>query len=389
MFDRIFAFFIMAGSALLLGFFLVVHYILNTAIKVNNSTRKLASSILIVLLGVLTIVALVAMQMFSVPTSLDFEKPLEVTVPRGASLGEMAEIFDEAGLVENRWHFTLAARLTGLDRKLRAGKYVFREPLSPIGLVKALTVGGSFDITVTFPEGLTVFQVANLAADSLGISQELLLTVCFDRSFLDSLGISAPSCEGYLFPETYKLPEDISARELIARMFAHFRSIWVDSMVRRARELDMDLNEVVSLASIIEAEAHVVWEQRIISSVYHNRLRLGMLLQADPTVIYGLRSFDRPLTNEDLDTSSSPYNSYRFAGLPPGAICNPGKSAIYAALWPDSSDYLYFVSNRDGTHWFNTTAEGHHAAIRAIRGRGEHGPIPEVYNRKIMINKDL
>lgn len=347
----------------------------------NNS--KMVWVIGIVAICVLIALAYIAIQLYGVTDKATFVEPIEVEVPRGANLDLMADLFVEADMVDARWKFIIAARITGVDRKLRAGRYTFHQPLSPVELVKRLTVGGAFDVTVTFPEGYTVFQYAEIANDSLGITPDSLITLCFDDEFLDSINIKQKSCEGYLFPETYRLPESLSADYLIKRMYSHFLSIWSPDFARRAEELGFSRHEIITLASIIEGEAHVAWEQPVISSVYHNRLRHGMLLQADPTVIYGLRCFDRELTLADLDTSTSPYNTYRFPGLPPGPINNPGLSAIEAALWPDSSDYLYFVSNEDGTHWFTKTLQDHYDAIHAIRDRGERGPVPEVYNRNI------
>ncbi|HDR91132.1 MAG TPA: endolytic transglycosylase MltG, partial [candidate division Zixibacteria bacterium] len=250
-------------------------------------------------------IAYSAMQLYGVQEKSEFSVPVEVEVPRGANLDLMADLFADAGMVDAKWKFIVAARLTGVDRKLRAGRYTFKRPVSPVDLVKNLTKGGAFDILITFPEGYTVFEIARLAEDSLGISADSVLALCFRESFIESLGLDAPSCEGYLFPETYKLPEGLSAETLIKRMVAHFWNIWTPKFEARARELGLTRNQVVTLASIIEGEAHVVWEQPVVSSVYHNRLRIGMLLQADPTTIYGLRSFDRKLTLADLDTSSS------------------------------------------------------------------------------------
>ena len=348
-----------------------------------SKKRRIPAIFLVLMLFAATALVMLAVRLFGTPTDVDFSEPVEVTVPRGASLNEMASIFRREGLIDGEWEFILAARICGLERELRAGRYRFEVALSPVELVRYLTRGGSFDAMVTFPEGSTVFRVASIAADSLGIDSTRFVDLALNADFADSLGVPGMNFEGYLYPETYSLPRDIGAGELIARMFSHFERIWTEEMSDRARELGMDTNQVMTLASIIEGEARVEWERRVISSVYHNRLRCGMLLQADPTVKYGLRCFDRKLSTADLDTSNSPYNTYKFAGLPPGPINNPGYGAINAALYPDSSDYLYFVSNRDGTHWFTRALTEHHAAIRAIRQRGEHGPLPEVFNRQI------
>jgi len=348
--------------------------------------RKILPVFAIGFLGILTVVILLFIELYSVPTSLEFSEPVRVTIPRGASLSTIAHTLHDANLIEEAWKFEASARIFRLDRKIRAGRYRFTKPMSPIELAKALTSGGYFDIMATFPEGSTIFDIARIARDSLSVDSSAFVDACFDTNIINKYGIDAPSLEGYLFPETYSLPEGVTAEIVIDRMVRHFLSKWDPLMTQRAEKLGMTREEIVTLASIVEAEATVNWEQGVVASVFHNRLRRGMLLQADPTVIYGLRSFGRPLTRADLDTSSSPYNTYRFGGLPPGPICNPGLDAIFATLWPDSTDYFFFVSNEDGTHWFTRELSEHYNAIDAIRRRGESGPLPEVIidNRKVI-----
>jgi UPF0755 protein len=377
-------FILMLFSAFIFGTLFVFSVISKGFYKLNRKIKKLAPLWAIILLALATFIAILAVQVFSKPTKLDFSETVSVMIPKGAGLRQMADLLDKESLIESEWLFVAVARVTGLDRRLRAGRYTFDKPMSLYETINALTVGGSFDVMVTFPEGKNVWEVAQIASDSLGVPPDSFLELCFNKAFLDSLKIPGPSCEGYLFPETYSLPQGISARELIMRMFAQFKILWTDSLQKRADVLKMKQNEIITLASIVEGEAHVKWEQGIISSVYQNRLRIGMLLQADPTVIYGLRCFGRELTKEDLDTSNSKYNTYRFYGLPPGPINNPGRGAILSALYPDSTGYYFFVSNEDGTHWFNVTLESHYSAIHSIRDAGKHGPKPVTFNRKLL-----
>jgi len=351
--------------------------------------RKVLPAFAIGILGILTVVVLLVVELYSIPTGLDFAEPVRITIPKGASIGQIAQMLQDEDMVEEAWKFETAARIFRIDRKIRAGKYSFDKPLSPVELAKSLTTGGCFDVMVTFPEGSTVFDIAKIASDNVGIDSAAFIKLCFDRPTVVSLKIPGPTCEGYLFPETYSIPEGISALDLIGRMHAQFEDVWDEIMYMRAKELGTSLGDVVTLASIIEAEAKASWEQPVIASVYSNRLRRGMLLQADPTVIYGLQSFDRLLTRIDIDTSSSEYNTYRNRGLPLGPICNPGLGAIYAALWPDSTDYYYFVSNEDGTHWFTRTLIEHNAAIGAIRRGGKHGPLPKIHIDNRLITKDI
>ncbi len=304
--------------------------------------------------------------LFAVDTSVVFEKPIIVDIPPGANTSTAAEILLYEGVLHHPILFKFIARITGLHKKIRAGRFRFYRPLSVWQVLKEITKGGSFDITITVPEGFTIFQIASLVSKKLDIDSVAFIAECRDTSLLAKFGIKSPSAEGFLFPNTYRIPMGISMDSVISIMFGEFRRRWENEYTSRAESLGMTIEEIVTLASIIEAEAHVECEQKIISSVYHNRLRKGMMLQADPTTIYGLRKFDRPLLLKDLD-SDSPYNTYRNFGLPPGPICNPGIGAIEAALYPDSTDFLFFVSRGDGTHIFSKTIRQHHRAIQKIK----------------------
>jgi len=345
------------------------------------SNKSLTRIFLLGLFAITTLVMIIVIELFSTVTLRDYKEPVSIVIPRGYSLDRIASILADSSLVKKPWHFELAARFTRQEKALRAGRYTIEEPLSPIELSRFLTVGGNFDIRVTFPEGFTIYEIEDILPDSLGADGEIMKSLCINEKFLDSLNFPGPTCEGYLFPETYYFAIDARPRDILGRMYSTFRSKWTDEMERRSMALKMKRKDIVTLASIIEAEAKVPSERGVISSVYHNRLRIGMLLQADPTTIYGLKSFDRLLTTTDLDTSSSEYNTYRHSGLPPGPINNPGIESIYAALWPDSTDFLYFVSNGDGTHWFTRTSKDHINAIRAIRVNKQHGPKPQVIEK--------
>jgi len=192
----------------------------------------------------------------------------------------------------------------------------------------------------------------------------------YDRKFLDSLDIDAPSLEGYLYPDTYRLPKGIEPEEIFTIMVQRMREKFDESLRRRAEELGMTENEVLTLASIIEKEAMYEREMPLISAVYHNRLKRGMKLQADPTVLYGVRDKDRRIRYIDLKRST-PYNTYVIEGLPPGPIASPSIESIRAALYPADVDFLFFVSKNDGTHYFSRTGQEHRRAVlRYQLGRG-------------------
>ena len=320
----------------------------------------------IIVPAILGIAAVPLCLVFVSDTSQVYDNPRFVEIPPGATTQTVAQILAEKGLLKHPTLFVICARITGRDKKLRAGRFRIDHSMSVWELLRHLTRGGSFDVRVTVPEGFTIFKIAGLVQRELGIDSLEFLRACRDTQLLRRLKIPGPTAEGYLFPETYYFPQGISADSVISTMYAEFKKHWKPEYSARAESLGMSINEVITLASIIEAEAHEKFEQPIISSVYHNRLAKGMKLQADPTTIYGLRKFDRPLSLKDLEDTSA-YNTYRYFGLPPGPICNPGDSAIYYALYPDSTDYLYFVSRRDGTHIFSRTLKEHHRAIHSVK----------------------
>jgi UPF0755 protein len=194
------------------------------------------------------------------------------------------------------------------------------------------------------------------------------LQLARDPTFISSLGLKIDTLEGYLYPDTYKFPRSVKAKEVVATMVDHFRQIFVPEMQARAMELKMTEHEVVTLASVIEKETGADGERAEISAVFHNRLRKRIPLQSDPTVIYGLTGFDGNIRKKDLSTPS-PYNTYKVVGLPPGPIANPGLRAIQATLYPSNSHALYFVSRNDGTHQFSATLAEHNQAVEKYQKR--------------------
>jgi len=303
---------------------------------------------------------------FAESSSKPFDKPIIVEIPHGATSRAVARILAENGVLLRPNLFVLVAKITGFESKLRAGYFRFKYRPSVWRCLRMLTRGGSFDVKITVPEGFTIYEIAGLAQRELGVDSVSFLQACRDTAILRKYGIDAPSMEGFLFPETYLVPKGISSESLVAIFHHEFRRRWRPEWGARAESLGLTLEQVVTLASIIEAEAHVKDEQGVISSVYHNRLKLGMPLQADPTAAYGLAKINEPVTPEDL-RSKTPYNTYIYRGLPPGPICNPGEDAIKAALYPESTDYLYFVSRMDGTHIFSKTLKEHNKAINRVR----------------------
>ena len=286
-------------------------------------------------------------------------------VNRGAPMGLVAEQLGRAGVIRHPLLFIIYARAMRVDRKIKAGEYVFVNGLSAIDVLKKLRTGDCRLYRITLIEGWTLRQVADYLSNQPFASSEFasrFISAAADRYFLRSLGIIADSAEGYMFPDTYFIPRPVNAEWLIMMLADAFNRAYPPAFDARAGELKMSRGEIVALASIIEKEAGNDLEKPIVSSVFHNRLRKGIPLQADPTVIYGLKDFNGNIRKADL-SNSHPYNTYVHKGLPPGPIANPGLLSIKAALWPAETEYLYFVSRNNGTHEFSKTYTEHAKAV--------------------------
>ncbi len=286
-----------------------------------------------------------------------------VTIPQGYSLGQIASLLGHEKVVRTPFLFKLLVVLHGQQSRLQSGEYRLSGALSPLEVMAKLVRGDVLLHRVTIPEGWTVRQVAELLAEKGLADREQFLRLANDGVVAAELELDAPSLEGYLFPETYYFRRDQGAERIVAKMLETFRLSFAGSEIARARELGMTPHEVVTLASLIEKETSLPDERPLVSAVFHNRLRRGMKLQSDPTVIYALPDFDGNLTKADL-SFDSPYNTYLHPGLPPGPVANPGKAAIQAALYPSDVPYLYFVSKNDGSHHFSTSLAEQNRAVR-------------------------
>ncbi len=303
-------------------------------------------------------------------------RQVEIKVVPGMYLGDVQRMLVDQGVLTHPRLFRWIAVLTGKDKKVQAGRYVFLEGMSLSRMLHKLS-HAEFEVTrLTVPEGYMLREIAGAVRRDVEIDSAQFLQVAKDPAFVRQMGINAPTLEGYLFPDTYLLSWPITSRDLAKQMVEHFREVYNQKVARYAADAGLSTNEVVTLASIIQAEAQDESEMRRISAVYHNRMRKGLRLEADPTVAYALGGVRRGLKYSDL-RKSSPYNTYRNKGLPPGPICSPGLPALIAAVRPlkDNED-LYFVAAGDGTHFFSKTHEEHmkakrHAkAIRDTLGSG-------------------
>lgn len=324
---------------------------------------KKAFSIVVVSLIVLAIFSFVEVYLFlhSTPTQEKSEQIVEV--PTGTPFRRIAKSLKVKGIITNEVKFYFLARLKGNLTSIKAGEYLLYTNMTPLEVLDALVSGRTLLYRLTIPEGHTLYQVAETAT-SLGLcSKEEFISKAHDPLLLQELHISGISVEGYLFPETYFFSKPVTSDKIIHTMVQKFWDNFSDDLRFKSQKLGLTEHQVVTLASIIEKETGVSEERRLISAVFHNRLKIGMKLQSDPTVIYGIKNFSGNLTKKDLQTST-PYNTYAHEGLPLGPIANPGKASLEATVSPAPVDYLYFVSKNDGSHFFSSTYKDHLKAVR-------------------------
>lgn len=291
-----------------------------------------------------------------------------VVVDSGQSFTKTVDSLEAREIIHSPGRFRLLARLKGADTRIQAGEYLLSGAMTPNQVLATLIEGKVRLHRFTVPEGSNLAQIAEIVSEAGFGTPVTFLETAADPQLIRQLGLQADSLEGYLFPDTYYFPRNAATRDIITAMVRRFQSLIPDSWQSRADELGMSMHEVVTLASIIEKETGMPEERPLISSVFHNRLKRGMRLQTDPTVIYGIEDFDGNLTRKHLVTPT-PYNTYLIDGLPPGPIASPGLASIEAALFPEESRYLYFVSRKDRTHQFSTNLKDHNRAIRKYQLR--------------------
>lgn len=301
------------------------------------------------------------------PVSLP-AKTVTIIVPKGASLRLITSTLVQEGLLTNGQIFSWWAQFTGADRKIRAGEYEFTGALSPLEILRRLLTGEGLRLIVTIPEGFTLKEIAAVLAEKGMGSQESFLCLNTDFQFLAKWGLPPQGMEGYLFPDTYYFSSTSTPEEVLDRMISRFYGIFSPDMYRKADTLSHSIHEVVTMASLIEKETGTPSERPLVSAVIHNRLKMAIPLQIDPTVIYGIKDFDGNLTRQHL-LAPTPYNTYTFLGLPPGPIANPGLKSLLAALNPANEDYLYFVAKGDGSHQFSSDLASHNRAVQRYQKR--------------------
>lgn len=287
-----------------------------------------------------------------------------VRIHPGMSAGQVAEELHSKGLIRDKGYFLGVARVLGSDRQIKAGTYAVTPGDSLFTLLRDFSQGNVVQVRVTIPEGYSVKDIARTLSSHGLIDEGRFLELAGGRYRAVIGGTELPSLEGYLFPDTYLFTLDATEEQIIATMLGRFEQVALPHIERASSGLSP--HQVVTLASIVEREAKVAEERPIIAGVYLNRLRIGMPLQADPTVIYALGEHVDRLLYSHLKVDS-PYNTYLYAGLPPGPIANPGLASILSVLYPADTGYLYFVARGDGTHVFSRTYAEHERAVNQYR----------------------
>ena len=292
-----------------------------------------------------------------------------VTIEPGSSTRTIGQKLIASGVVRDDLTLRAALWRTGVARSLKAGEYRFDRPMTPTEVVEKIGRGDVYERRVTFPEGLTFADMARIYEQHGYGTAAAFLEAARDATPIHNVDPDARDLEGYLFPETYSLRRDSTARTLVHTMVARFEQLFTTDMQQAAETHGLTPRQAVTLASLVEKETAVDAERPIVAAVYLNRLKIGMGMQCDPTVIYALQKAGRyngNLTRENLQFDS-PYNTYRYAGLPPGPIANPGLASLKAAVAPAEVDYLYFVSRNDGSHVFARTLDEHNQNVRKFQ----------------------
>ena len=289
-----------------------------------------------------------------------------IDIKNGDSTKVIAQNLANSGVVYDEWIFRIAVWRSGLDRGLQAGEYHFINPLSVMDVVKKIGSGQVYLRPITFPEGLTIEEMSKIFEMQAFGSADTFIEAAQRVELVSDFDTDALTLEGYLFPETYSLPREATADDLVDAMVTQFRRVFHEEFRNIVQKRQISVRDIVTLASLVQKETGMANEHGLVSAVYSNRLRIGMPLQCDPTVIYSLQLdgiYDGNLSRADLKYDS-PYNTYRYSGLPPGPIAAPGQAALEAALNPDEASYLYFVSRNDGSHEFAHTLREHNRNVQ-------------------------
>ena len=316
---------------------------------------------------VFILVIVVSYLTFFTPNYYSTKSPVTFDIKKGEDFSSVANRLYEKGIIPSKTNFKIAGFIYGAERKIRAARYHIPNGLSYLDLLDLFISGDcDFQRSLTINPGQTIKWLAHRLQKYVYIDSVEFINLANSSTFADSLGLEQKSFEGYLFAGNYEIYERSSPREAISLFYNAFKEFYNDTLLERTEKLGFTTNEIITLASIIKGETDKVDEMPRISGVYHNRLRIGMKLQADPTIQYILPGGWRRLTFKDLEINSA-YNTYKYFGLPPGPINSPGKAAILAALYPEKNNYLYFVADGNGGHLFSKTLREHNNNVKKYR----------------------
>jgi UPF0755 protein len=320
-------------------------------------------------LKILVVSIAVAFSLFSLLTLHYAINPVDngnrvvtVNIPKGTSFIQTVAILEKADLIKNKYLFYMLAILKNAQSHIKAGEYELTTSMSPMDIIDKLVKGDILFYPVTIPEDFTVSEIASRLVSFSLVEEDVFLSLSSDVKFLASLGIKSSRAEGYLYPDTYQFDKSMSAKDIMRIMVNQFWKMFTPEMRKRTAEMGMTIPQVITLASLIGKESGHKDEKPLISAVFHNRLKKRMKLQCDPTAVYDLKNFSGSITKKHL-MRNTPYNTYLIAGLPPGPIANPAIDSLQAALYPAPVNYLYFVSNNDGSHQFSSNLSAHHKAV--------------------------
>jgi UPF0755 protein len=297
-----------------------------------------------------------------ITTPISPGKPVQVDIAPGQSAWKISKTLEKNRIITDAFMFFATSRIMGKATHLQAGGYVFEGNHYPLDVINILFKGRTLRYRITLPEGSNIYQIGEIISSTGLITKDQFVQCALSKQIKSFFKVTAPSMEGYLYPDTYFLAPHMTPIEIMAKLFDRFNRMYTADMDRRAKKLGLTKQDVLTLASLIEKEAISAADKPFISSVFHNRLAIGMRLQSDPTAIYGIDGFKGKISPDDL-MRESPYNTYRHKGLPPGPICSPSADSIEAALHPAKTDYLYFVSRGDGTHTFSSSLTEHNRAV--------------------------
>ncbi|KJR40709.1 Aminodeoxychorismate lyase [Candidatus Magnetoovum chiemensis] len=325
--------------------------------------KKAAASLIFVFFLIIIICAGVVFSFFQ---PLKFKaNEIEIHVAKGSTYKQAIEQLSKNSISGNYKILYLLGVYKGIDKKLKYGYYIFKNGMTQSDIYDKFVKGDIEQLKIAIIPGTTLWEIASTFSKLEITDENKFWQLANNRDFLSRLDIKAPSLEGYLFPATYTLVKGIHAEEAVELMVKTLRDRYPADFYEKAQSLGMTEQEIITLASIVEREAVKDCERAVISSVYHNRLKINMPLQADPTAIYGIKRLNKGVLRQDYN-NNTPYNTYIIRGLPPGAIAIPSIESINAALNPTNDPYLYFVAKGDGTHTFSSTYEEHLRAVRSI-----------------------